>query len=192
MQTEANGEEDEDVTSDNTSSEEEENTSSDESKDMVGELPDPNLLSFDEKQIKVTILLENDKTLTYMLKELKDVFKKKEPHCLLEIRYFLKWDTIISKHQALVQQNQDRAVRMNAEKEINSFKMTFNADEETFKLVMKYFKRQLYPFNISAEKRKKFNEFMLKYVIDEKFLWDKYQLYPVSSMFLDKPNLSKY
>lgn len=177
-----NNEDNEDVTSDQTTSEEEENTSSDESKDQVGELPNQKLL-FDEKSINVTVVLENEKTLTYTLKELKDVFKKKEPHCLLEIRYFLKWDTIINRHNAMLQQNNDRTLRINAEKEINSFKMTFNADEETFKLVMKYFKRQLYPFNISADKRKKFNEFMLKYVIDEKFLWEKYQLYPVSCMF---------
>jgi len=40
----------------------------------VGELPDQIILNFDESNVKVTILLENDKNLEYSLKELKDIF----------------------------------------------------------------------------------------------------------------------
>lgn len=93
---------------------------------------------------------------------------------MLEIRYFYKWDMQINKCKQQYNQSKDKQSKMEAEKILNSFKMTFSADEETFKHVMKYFKKHEYPFKMSSEKRRKFNEFMIKYIIDEKFLWSGY------------------
>lgn len=49
--------------------------------------------------------------------------------------------------------------------------MVFETDQETFKHVMKAFKKHTYPFHLGVDEQKKFNDFMSRYIIDEKFLW---------------------
>jgi hypothetical protein len=84
--------------------------------------------------------------------------------------------------------SKDHQSLIEAQKTLSSFKMTFEADEETFKLVMKCFKKHEYPFQISSKRRKKFNDFMVKYIIDESYLWSGYQLYTIDDLFREKTN----
>ena len=45
-----------------------------------------------------------------------------------------------------------------------------DTDKETFMKFKKDFARNKYPFSLSEERREKFDQFMVKYVIDEDFL----------------------
>ena len=53
---------------------------------------------------------------------------------------------------------------------MNELKLTFNTDKETFELAKKCFRKNKYPFRASAETRKKFDAFMIEYIIDECYI----------------------
>lgn len=70
--------------------------------------------------------------------------------------------------------------------------MILDTDQETFKHILKAFRKHTYPFYLKDHKQKKFNDFMSRYIIDEKCLWSGFQLYSLEELISEKPNFTKY
>lgn len=89
---------------------------------------------FDDKNITIQIeFLEDKESMQLSLKELKAIFYDQKEMCLLEIKFFDGWMIKIERFIKEID-NPDK-VREN-KASLENFKMSFQTDIETFKLVI--------------------------------------------------------
>lgn len=152
-------------------------------------------VNLDEKDLKVKIIFQQskDQSLVFSLAELRKLFYKKRDRCKLDW-HFVFWDIKIKKYTKMQQEEKVTLAMYNQIKNfVDSLKIVFDTSKETFEIVKKCFVQSTYPFKLQPQRKKEFDAFMKKYVIDESFMDQGIQLYSMDQIFCQKrPNLSKY